>query len=175
MTDDMQKRLAEAAKKLPPPDPQLVAITKQENREAWELVAIPTIFQTTGENGTYQGKLQKINLNELIGYLRNLGQRLGFNDRKKTTVFDGEEVKKGDIDKTYVRLAAIGLEISKEKAKDAVETVAGENRFDPVERYLSNLSVDDPIDPYSVAEKYLGVTDELSQRQVGKWLVGAVQ
>ena len=52
MTDDMQKRLAEAAKKLPPPDPQLVAITKQENREAWELVAIPTIFQTNGETGT---------------------------------------------------------------------------------------------------------------------------
>ena len=175
MTDDMQKRLEEAAKKLPPPDPQLVAITKQEDREAWELVAIPTIFQTTGETETFQGKLQKISLNELIGYLRNLGQRLGFNDRKRTTVFDGEEVKKDDIDRTYVRLAAIGLEISKEKAKDAVETVAGENRFDPVERYLSNLSVDDPIDPYSVAEKYLGATDRLSQRQVGKWLVGAVQ
>ena len=59
MTDDMQKRLEEAAKKLPPPDPQLVAITKQEDREAWELVAIPTIFQTTGETETFQGSSRR--------------------------------------------------------------------------------------------------------------------
>ena len=175
MTESVSDRLREAAAKLPPQDQQQAAQKRREDHDAWELEAIPKLFEEQPSIETFPGKPERISMNVLIGYLRNLGKRLGVDDRRKEITFDGSKVPKDDVSKIYGRAAAIGLEISKEKAKDAVEMVAAENRFDPVERYLSNLSVADAIDPYSVAETYLGITDKLNQRQVGKWLIGAVQ
>ena len=175
MTESMSDRLREVAANLPPPDAQLAAAKRKEDHQTWELAFIPTIFDTTPTIQIHEGKTERIGMNELIGYLRNLGQRLGFDDRRKEITFDGKKVSKDHVATIYGRLAAIGLEISKEKARDAVEMVAAENRHDPVERYLSNLPSADPIDPYSVAERYLSITDKLSQRMVGKWLIGAVQ
>ena len=175
MADDMHKRLQEVAAKLPPPDAQLAAAKRKEDHEAWELEAIPKLFEKQPSIETFDGKPERISMNVLIGYLRNLGQRLGFDDRRKEITFDGKNVSKDHVATIYGRLASIGLEISKEKSKDAVEMVAEENRHDPVERYLSNVPPANPIDPYSVAERYLGIADKLSQRMVGKWLIGAVK
>ena len=175
MPDSMHERLKKAAAKIPPADPQKAAAKRKEDHDAWQLEAIPLLFEEQPSTATFEGKPEPISMNVLIGYLRDLGKRLGFDDRRKEITFDGRKVSKEDVSKIYGRAASIGLEITKEKAKDAVEMVAAENRYDPVERYLSNLSVDDPIDPYSVAEKYLHITDTLNQRMVGKWLIGAVQ
>ena len=175
MTDSINDQLREVAAKLPPPDPQQAAQKRREDHDAWELVAIPKLFETQPSIETFDGRPERITMNVFIGYLRNLGKRLGFDDRRKEITFDGIRLSKNDVSKIYGRAAAIGLEISKEKCRDSVEMVAEENRHDPVERYLSNLSVDDPIDPYSVAERYLHITDKLNQRQLGKWLIGAVQ
>ena len=175
MADSMHDRLREAAAKLPPPDPKKAAAKRKEDHEAWEVEAIPKVFEEQPSIETFDGVPQRISMNVLIGYLRNLGKRLGFDDRCKVITFDGKKVSKDHVATIYGRLESIGLAISKEKAKDAVEMVATENRYDPVERYLSNLSLADPVDPYSVAETYLHVTDKLAQQEVGKWLVGAVQ
>ena len=130
----MQRRLREEAAKLPPRDADLVAAKRQEDNETWELVAIPRIFDATPKIQTHEGKTEKIGMNVLIGYLRNLGQRLEFNDRRKEINFEGRKVSKDEVAKIYGRLASIGLEISKEKAKDSLEMVAAENRFDPEAR-----------------------------------------
>ena len=175
MTESMSDRLQEAAAKLSPQDQQQAAQKLREDHDAWELEAIPRLFEAQPSIETFDGRLERITMNVFIGYLRNLGKRLGFDDRRKEITVDGTSLSKDDVSKIYGRAAAIGLEISKEKARDAVEMVAAENRFDPVELYLSNLPSADPIDPYSVAETYLGITDRLNQRQVGKWLIGAVQ
>lgn len=175
MGDSMHERIREAAAKLPPPDLHKAAAKRKQDHDTWQLEAIPLLFEEVPSTATFEGEPEKISMNVLIGYLRDLGKRLGFDDRRKEITFDGRKISKEDISKIYGRAAAIGLEISKEKAKDAVEMVAAENRHDPVERYLSNLSFADPIDPFSVAETYLGITDKLNQRQVGKWLIGAVQ
>ena len=175
MGNSMHDRIRKAAAKLPPPDPDKAAQKRKEDHEAWELEAIPKLFETQPSIETFDGRPERITMNVFIAYLRNLGKRLGFDDRRKEITFDGMRLSKDDVSKIYGRAAAIGLEISKEKCKDSVEMVAAEDRHDPVERYLSNLSVDDLIDPYSVAERYLHVTDKLNQRQVGKWLIGAVQ
>ena len=175
MTDSINDRLRKAAANLPPPDPHKAAQKRREDHDSWELEAIPRLFEEQPSIETFDGRLERITMNVFIGYLRNLGKRLGFDDRRKEITFDGIRLSKDDVSKIYGRAAAIGLEISKEKCRDSVEMVAAENRHDPVERYLNNLSVDDPIDPYSVAERYLHITDKLNQRQVGKWLIGAVQ
>ena len=175
MDDQINDQLRKAAANLPPPDPHKAAQKRKEDQETWELEAIPKLFEEQPSIETFDGRPERITMNVFIGYLRNLGKRLGFDDRRRQITFDGRAIPKDDVSKIYGRAAAIGLEISKEKCRDAVEMVAAENRYDPVERYLSNLPLADPIDPYSVAETYLGITDKLSQRQVGKWLIGAVQ
>ena len=139
MTDSINDRLREAAAKLPPPDPKKAAAKRKEDHDAWEVEAIPKLFEEQPSIETFDGVPQRISMNVLIGYLRNLGKRLGFDDRCKVITFDGKKVSKDHVATIYGRLESIGLAISKEKAKDAVEMVATENRYDPVERYLSNL------------------------------------
>ena len=124
MSDSMHDRLREAAAKLPPPDPKKAAAKRKEDHEAWEVEAIPKVFEEQPSIETFDGVPQRISMNVLIGYLRNLGKRLGFDDRCKVITFDGKKVSKDHVATIYGRLESIGLAISKEKAKDAVERAA---------------------------------------------------
>ena len=93
-----------------------------------EVEAIPKVLEEQPSIKTFGGVPQRISMNVLIGYLRNLGKRLGFDDRCKVITYDGKKVSKDHVATIYGRLESIGLAISKEKAKDAVEMVATENR-----------------------------------------------
>ena len=175
MADDMQKRLQEVAAKLPPPDTQLAAAKRQEDRETWELMAMPTLFEDTPTIATHEGSLDKPSKAEVVTSLRNMGQRLAFDTRSEQVIFDGRPVKEDRIRTSYLRWAAIGLDVPKETSRDAIEEVAMGNAFDPVVRYLDGLSSADPIDPYDVGRIYLGLNDKIHQAMVGKWLVAAVE
>ena len=45
MTDSINDQLREVAAKFPPPDPQQAAQKRRENHDAWEVVAIPKLFE----------------------------------------------------------------------------------------------------------------------------------
>ena len=110
----MHERIREAAANLPPPDPHKAAQKRRDDHESWELEAIPKLFERQPSIETFDGRPERITMNVFIGYLRNLGKRLGFDDRRRQITFDGRAIPKDDVSKIYGRAAAIGLEISKE-------------------------------------------------------------
>ena len=175
MADSMHDRLREAAAKLPPSDPKKAAAKRKEDHDAWEVEAIPKLFEDTPTIPTHDGGLDKPSKAQVVAYLRGLGQRLAFDTRSEQVIFDGKPVKEERIRTSYLRWASIGLDVPKETSRDAIDEVAMGNAFDPVVRYLDGLSGLDPISPFDVGRIYLGLDDEIQQAMVGKWLVAAVQ
>lgn len=83
MGNSMHDRIREAAANLPPPDLHKAAAKRKQDHDTWQLEAIPLLFEEVPSTATFEGEPEKISMNVLIGYLRDLGKRLGFDDRRK--------------------------------------------------------------------------------------------
>ena len=68
MGDSMHDRLREAAAKLPPPDPRKAEAKRKEDHDAWEVEAIPKLFEDTPTIPTHDGGLDKPSKAQVVGW-----------------------------------------------------------------------------------------------------------
>jgi len=83
-----------------------------------------------------------------------------------------------ESDLLYLQCSKKGWEIPKNNAQDALKDAALEFSFDPVKESLLAIRDDSTIEPADItqlATRYLGIDDELSNRQLAVCAIGAVK
>jgi len=92
-------------------------------------------------------------------------------------VHAGEKILSGnDIGRLYLRLSSAAEKWPKETTADAVIEIANQNRFDPVERYLtSNKTAPLPMEQWQRLDQHLlGIDDPIAAAFLPRYLVSAV-
>lgn len=102
--------------------------------------------------------------------------RLRFNELSQFFEIDNREIEEYVWkDLHHLLDEKTGVLVTASNAQSAFQYVGNKNRNHPVREYLLEQAEQAPeIDLLSVASKCLGVTDNLSQTLVKKWLCGAV-
>jgi predicted P-loop ATPase len=108
--------------------------------------------------------------------VNKLGDKLRFNELTQEIEVDGKAIRAYEFETAEHWFdKRFGIMGTKGQAQSALREVANQNRYHPVCEYLSYLAKTGPsIDLGLVAEKVLGVTDDLSKAQLRAWLCGAV-
>lgn len=129
-------------------------------------------------------KPQKLSAGELSGFLsaqhnKDENQpRLRFNEMTLMAELDGVQVPVAEAELLYVQLSKKGGAISPKHAQDAIRDAALDHSFDPVKESLLQIRDNTDIksaDITQLATHYLGVGDELSNRQLAVCAIGAVR
>ena len=108
--------------------------------------------------------------------VNKLGDKLRFNELTQEIEVEGKPIKPYEYDTAEHWFdKRFGIMGTKTQAQSALKEAANQTRFHPVREYLAYLATTDlSIDLGEVAEKVLGITDDLSKAQLQAWLCGAV-
>ena len=108
--------------------------------------------------------------------MNKLGDKLRFNELTQEIEVEGKPIKPYAYDTAEHWFdKQFGIMGTKTQVQSALKEAANQNRYHPVREYLSHLVTTDlSIDLGEVAEKVLGITDDLSKAQLQAWLCGAV-
>lgn len=129
-------------------------------------------------------KPQKLSAGELSGFLSTQHNkdenrpRLRFNEMTLMAELDHLQVPVTEAELLYIQLSKKGGEISQKHAQDAIRDAALDYSFDPVKESLLRIRDTSDIktaDITQLATHYLGVGDELSNRQLAVCAIGAVR
>ena len=146
--------------------------------------ALPDCWATKTVNGEPVHKPQKLSAGELSGFFSDQhnsdesNPRLRFNEMTLVPELDGVPIPVTEAELLYVQVSKKGGDISQKHAQDAVRDAAFDFSFDPVKEYL--ISVRDnpdikPADITQLATRYLGISDELSNKELAVSAIGAVK
>lgn len=116
---------------------------------------------------------------KLIKFIKSIYEdRLGYNFLDLEPYLDGKPFKDAacDVELTYLHLAEhYGLEVTKDKAIDCLLSVAKENSFHPVEKYLGQVSTEiEPANIDRLASLYFGTHNELYDWYLKTFLMASV-
>ena len=108
--------------------------------------------------------------------VNKLGDKLRFNELTQEIEVEGKPIKPYEYDTAEHWFdKQFGIMGTKTQAQSALKEAANQNRYHPAREYLYHLAKTElSIDLGQVAEKILGVTDDLSKAQLRAWLCGAV-
>jgi predicted P-loop ATPase len=108
--------------------------------------------------------------------VNKLGDKLRFNELTQEIEVEGKPIRPYEYDTAEHWFDKhFGIMGTKTQAQSALKEAANQNRYHPAREYLSHLATTkQSIDLGQVAEKVLGVTDDLSKAQLRAWLCGAV-
>jgi len=108
--------------------------------------------------------------------VNELGHKIRFNELTQEIEVEGKPIKPYEYDTAEHWFdKRFGIMGTKTQAQSALKEAANQTRFHPVREYLAHLATTDlSIDLGEVAEKVLGITDDLSKAQLQAWLCGAV-
>jgi len=108
--------------------------------------------------------------------MNKLGDKLRFNELTQEIEVEGKPIKPYEYDTAEHWFdKQFGIMGTKTQAQSALKEAANQTRFHPVQQYLAHLATTDlSIDLGEVAEKVLGITDDLSKALLQAWLCGAV-
>ena len=120
----------------------------------------------------------RLHTGELVNLLiQTYGDRLRLNILTLETELDGIAISDIQKEFLYLSLAQIGWTVGKDAGRDAVDFVAMQTPFDPVNNYLNQIKNDNniyPIDINTVATEYLKTNNPLYDRMIKVFLLGAV-
>ena len=107
---------------------------------------------------------------------REVAHRIRFNELTQEIEVEGKAIRAYEFDTAEHWFdKQFGIMGTKGQAQSALKEASNQNRFHPVSEYLSHLATTElSIDLDLVAEKVLGVTDDLSKAQLKAWIYGAV-
>ena len=146
--------------------------------------ALPDLWVTKKVNGEPVSKPQKLGAGELSGFFSDQHNsdkskpRLRFNEMTLMPELDGETVPVPEAELLYVQVSKKGGDISQKHAQDALRDAALDHSFDPVKEYLIGVRDNPDIKPADITQlstHFLGVDDELSNRQLAMCAIGAVR
>lgn len=104
--------------------------------------------------------------------------RLRFNEMTLMAELDAAQIPVPESELLYVQCSKKGWDIAKVAAQDALRDSALDFSFDPVKESLVAIRDDSTIKPADItqlASHYLGIDDELSNRQLAVCAIGAVK
>lgn len=104
--------------------------------------------------------------------------RLRLNEMTLMAELDGSQIPVAESELLYVQCSKKGWDIPKGSAQDALRDAALDFSFDPVKESLMAIRDDPSIEPADItqlASHYLGIDDELSNRQLAVCAIGAVK
>ncbi len=146
--------------------------------------ALPNCWMTKTVNGEPVSRPQKLGPDELSGFFSDQHNsdkskpRLRFNEMTLMPELDGETVPVPEAELLYVQVSKKGGDISQKHAQDALRDAALDHSFDPVKEYLIGVRDNPDIKPADITQlstHFLGVADELSNRQLAMCAIGAVR
>lgn len=127
---------------------------------------------------------QKLSAGELSAFLSDLhngdpnNPQLRFNEMTLMAELDGAPIPVPEAELLYVQISKKGGDISPKHAQDAIRDAAFDYSFDPVKEYLIRVRDSPEIkaaDITQLATHFLGVGDELSNKQLAVCAIGAVR
>ena len=121
----------------------------------------------------------RFNSSQLIDlYKEHLGDRLRFNLLKLELEVDGKQINDLEESLLYMHLATKGIISGQAASKDALWTAGLLNQFNPVQDYLEQVEKNSLVYPTninSVSSDFLKTTDQLFDRMMKVFLIGAVK
>ena len=146
--------------------------------------ALPDLWVTKRVNGEPVSKPQRLGPGELSGFFSDQHNsdkskpRLRFNEMTLMPELDGETIPVPEAELLYVQVSKKGGDISQKHAQDALRDASLDHSFDPVKEYLIGVRDNPDIKPADITQlstHFLGVADELSNRQLAMCAIGAVR
>ena len=121
----------------------------------------------------------RFNSSQLIDlYKEHLGDRLRFNLLKLELEVDGKQINDLEESLLYMHLATKGIISGQAASKDALWTAGLLNQFNPVQDYLEQVEKNSLVYPTninSVSSDFLKTSDQLFDRMMKVFLIGAVK
>ena len=143
------------------------SIAKGFTDEGWRIDA------TTGTK-----RPSELNVGDLITLLSSsYGDRLKYNLLTNKTELDNNVIEEDQKEYFYLSLASIGWKCGKDSSRDSIDYVARTNPYNPVVEYLKKVKEDKniyPTDINKISSLYLKTEDELFDRMMKCFLIGAV-
>ena len=107
-------------------------------RQQTDIPALAKAFES-GELETTGERLQKWEADQLLRFLRSLSREYRYNVFTQQ-IEQEDEVVEG-IERFYLKLAQMGVKVTKEVSIDCLVEVAQENKYDPVKAYLEHCAL----------------------------------